>query len=260
MTTDVGYPGPIGQRQMLDENFWFLPPVTILPGTFLINILPGVLSFGQGEGEEENQKEYFHTHKTADALVQLPSSYDLTIATSILSMNKLQLEQLGRISIDEFKRAPKIPITIVLDNVRSLHNVGSVFRTADAFRCERIFLTGITGTPPHREIHKTALGATESVQWEFADKPEKVVSELKRVGYRIVVVEQTTESTPLHQFIVKPGDRICLIFGNEIKGVSNEVIALADEALEIPQSGTKHSLNISVCVGIVCWELARKLE
>lgn len=175
-------------------------------------------------------------------------------------MKKLQLEQLGRISVDAFKEAAKIPITIILDNVRSLHNVGSVFRTADAFRCERIYLTGITGTPPHREIHKTALGATDSVRWEYVSQPENVVSELKKLGYRIVVVEQTTESTSLDKFTVKQGEHIALVFGNEVNGVSDPVIDLADEALEIPQSGTKHSLNISVCVGIVCWELARMVR
>ncbi len=173
-------------------------------------------------------------------------------------MKKLKLEELGRISIDAFKEAEKIPVCIVLDNVRSLHNVGSAFRTADAFRIEKIYLTGITGTPPHREIQKTALGATESVAWEYADKPEGVVKELKALGCRIVVIEQTTESMPLHKFTPEPLASYCLVFGNEIHGVSEAVIAQADLALEIPQAGTKHSLNISVCVGIVAWEVFRK--
>ena len=174
-------------------------------------------------------------------------------------MKKLQLEELGRISVDEFRTSVKMPVVILLDNVRSLHNVGSAFRTADAFRCERIVLTGITGTPPHREIHKTALGATDSVAWEYELLPEDAVLKMKQAGYKIVVIEQTTESLPLQKFDTKMGDRICLVFGNEINGVSEKIIALADTAVEIPQSGTKHSLNISVCVGIVCWELAKRL-
>ncbi len=168
------------------------------------------------------------------------------------------MEELGRISVDEFHQATKIPVVILLDNVRSLHNVGSTFRTADAFRCERIFLTGITGVPPHREIHKTALGATESVAWEYVLQPEAAIQKMKQEGYRIVVVEQTTESVPLQDFASVMSDRLCIVFGNEVNGVSDEVMALADVALEIPQAGTKHSLNISVCVGIVCWELFKR--
>ncbi len=175
-------------------------------------------------------------------------------------MKKLKLEELGRISISEFKEAAKIPVCIVLDNVRSLHNVGSAFRTADAFRIERIYLAGITGTPPHREIQKTALGATESVAWEYSKSPSDAVTKLRGQGYQIIVVEQTTESIPLNEFIPDPSNKYCLVFGNEIHGVSEEVIAAADLALEIPQTGTKHSLNISVCLGIVVWELFRKLN
>lgn len=175
-------------------------------------------------------------------------------------MKKLRLEELGRISVGEFKEAEKLPVCIVLDNIRSLHNVGSVFRTADAFRLKKIYLTGITGTPPHREIHKTALGATESVDWEYVEKPDQVIAKLKHEGFAIVAVEQTDASTPLHAFTPKPDQKIALVFGNEIHGVSEEVIALTDVALEIPQSGTKHSLNVSVCAGIVVWELVRKLR
>ena len=175
-------------------------------------------------------------------------------------MKKLKLEELGRISVLEFKEAKKIPVCIVLDNVRSLHNVGSAFRTADAFRIERIYLTGITGTPPHREIQKTALGATESVAWEYDETPLDAVKRLKAQDYQIIVIEQTTESAPLNEFIPQPLIKYCLVFGNEIHGVSEEVIALADLALEIPQTGTKHSLNISVCLGIVVWEVFRKLN
>ena len=175
-------------------------------------------------------------------------------------MKKLKLDELGRISIEEFKEASKLPVCILLDNVRSLHNVGSAFRTADAFRFEKIYLSGITGTPPHREIHKTALGATESVAWEYAESPAKAIQDLKTKGYKIVVVEQTTESKPLHHFQPGSGTKYCLVFGNEVNGVREDVIEQADQALEIPQIGTKHSLNISVCLGIVAWEVFRKLS
>ena len=175
-------------------------------------------------------------------------------------MKKLQLEELGRISVSEFKAIAKMPVTIVLDNVRSLHNVGSAFRTADAFRIEKIFLTGITGVPPHREIHKTALGATESVAWQYAEQVGDAVKQLKDSGYTIVVIEQTTDSVPLNKFIPDPARKYALVFGNEVNGVSDEAIALADIALEIPQEGTKHSLNISVCVGIVTWQIFSKFS
>ncbi len=173
-------------------------------------------------------------------------------------MKKLKLEELGRISVSEFKEIEKLPVCIVLDNVRSLHNVGSAFRTADAFRMEKIFLTGITGTPPHREIQKTALGSTESVAWEYAEKTEAILSNLKEKGYKIIVVEQTTESISLQKFQFSVSEKLAFVFGNEVNGVSEEAIALADIAIEIPQSGTKHSLNISVCLGIVMWEIAKR--
>jgi 23S rRNA (guanosine2251-2'-O)-methyltransferase len=172
-------------------------------------------------------------------------------------MKKLSLDELGRISVDQFKDSEKIPICLLLDNVRSLHNVGSAFRTADAFRVEKIFLTGITGTPPHREIQKTALGATESVAWEHAESTAEAIQKLKEEGYTIVIVEQTTDSLPLQTFYGEQDKKYCLVFGNEVHGVSEEAIALADLALEIPQVGTKHSLNISVCLGIVVWEMFR---
>jgi tRNA G18 (ribose-2'-O)-methylase SpoU len=173
-------------------------------------------------------------------------------------MKKLKLEELNRITVNEFKEAAKHPICILLDNIRSLHNVGSAFRTADAFSIEKIYLTGITGTPPHREIQKTALGATESVAWEYAESPAIAAQQLKDKGYRIIIVEQTNESIALHKFNQKKDEKLCLVFGNEVNGVSEEVIALADLALEIPQSGTKHSLNIAVCLGIVVWEIVKK--
>lgn len=173
-------------------------------------------------------------------------------------MKKLKLEELGRISIDQFKIAEKLPICIVLDNIRSLHNVGSAFRSADAFRIEKIYLAGITGTPPHREIQKTALGATESVPWEYSDQPSEIVRQLKERGYEIVIVEQTSASIPLQKFQPAVAKKYCLVFGNEVNGVSEAVIAMGDTALEVPQEGTKHSLNVSVCMGIVLWEIFRK--
>ena len=175
-------------------------------------------------------------------------------------MKKLKLEELGRISVDEFKVAEKSNICILLDNIRSLHNVGSAFRTADAFRVEKLYLTGITGTPPHREIQKTALGATESVNWEYIKNPAEAVIRIKEEGYTIILIEQTTESTPLQDFQPSSSQKYCLVFGNEVNGVSEEVIAQGDLALEIPQSGTKHSLNVSVCLGIVVWEIFKKLR
>jgi len=175
-------------------------------------------------------------------------------------MKKLKLEELGRISVDEFKEAEKLPVSLLLDNVRSLHNVGSAFRTADAFRIEKIYLTGITGTPPHREIHKTALGSTDSVAWEYFEKPEEATKKLKDQGYQIVIIEQTSESIPLQKFNLEKGKRYCLVFGNEVHGVSEPVINGGDVAIEIPQTGTKHSLNISVCLGVVVWEVFCKLN
>ncbi len=175
-------------------------------------------------------------------------------------MKKLSLTDLGRISIHEFKEAEKIPVCIVLDNIRSLHNVGAAFRTADAFRVEKIFLCGITGTPPHREIQKTALGATESVNWEYFEEPLDAIRLLRNQGFNIVIVEQTTNSIPLHSYPVSDSTRYCLVFGNEVNGVSEAVVNEADIALEIPQVGTKHSLNVSVCLGIVVWEFFRKMR
>ena len=175
-------------------------------------------------------------------------------------MKKLKLEELGRVSVDEFKRSAKLPVSIVLDNVRSLHNVGSAFRTSDAFKLEKIFLTGITGTPPHREIQKTALGATSSVDWQYVEKTAEALKLLKEDNYIIIAIEQTSESRSLETFNPESGKKYCLVFGNEVHGVSEEAIELADLALEIPQHGTKHSLNISVCLGIVSWEFFKRLK
>jgi rRNA methylases len=175
-------------------------------------------------------------------------------------MKKLKLEELGRIPAVAYKDAEKMPVVIVLDNVRSLHNVGSAFRTADAFLVEKIILTGITGTPPNREIHKTALGATESVPWEYVAEADQAVQALRNDGYTIVCVEQTDESVPLQSVEIAPAKKWALVFGNEVNGVSDAVIALAEQAVEIPQGGSKHSLNVSVCLGIVIWHIFRQIK
>jgi 23S rRNA (guanosine2251-2'-O)-methyltransferase len=164
------------------------------------------------------------------------------------------MEELNRLELEEFKNAEKNPVIILLDNVRSLHNVGSAFRTADAFRVEKILLCGITGTPPNREIHKTALGATESVSWEHHQSSSLAAKTLKEDGWKLIVLEQTSGSTHLQKFIPEKNGKYCFIFGNEVAGVEDDVIKLADTIVEIPQFGTKHSLNISVSIGIVLWD------
>lgn len=170
-------------------------------------------------------------------------------------MRKLNMEELGRKSINEFKSAIKKPIIVVLDNVRSMHNVGSVFRTADGFLIEAIFLCGITPQPPHREIHKTALGATESVDWMYFSNTMEAVIQLKQNGYIVYAVEQTEGSISLEQFSTDKENKIAVVFGNEVEGVGNDVLQLTDGCIEIPQQGMKHSLNISIAAGIVLWEL-----
>lgn len=171
-------------------------------------------------------------------------------------MRKTANEELGRLSLEDYRKAGKIPVVLVLDQVRSLHNVGSAFRTADAFRCAGICLCGITATPPNREIHKTALGAEESVDWKhFTDTPAALL-ELKQQGYTILAIEQTSSSVPLQKFLAPPDQKLALVFGHELDGVSNEALSLCDSAIEVPQHGTKHSLNVAVCVGVVLWELA----
>ena len=162
-------------------------------------------------------------------------------------------------SIPAFKEARKLPVCLVLDNVRSMHNVGSAFRTSDAFRLSGIHLTGITAQPPHREIEKTALGATSTVDWDYADSTATLLHSLKAEGWKIVIVEQTTGSLHLQHFPVNPDEKVCLVFGNEINGIGEAALPFADAAIEIPQSGTKHSLNISVCVGIVTWHFYARL-
>lgn len=175
-------------------------------------------------------------------------------------MIKTSPSELNRLTVEEFKAAEKIPVVIVLDNIRSQNNVGSVFRTADAFRLKSLFLCGITAVPPHREIHKTALGATESVDWRHFGTTVEAVKALKIDGYRIVAVEQTRQSTLLHQFNTEPGEKLAFIFGNEVNGIGEEVLAIADTSIEIPQFGTKHSINISVAVGIVIWDVFSRMK
>ncbi len=170
------------------------------------------------------------------------------------NFRKLQNEELHRISTAQFKEAKKLPAVIVLDNIRSQNNVGSVFRTSDAFRIEKIYLCGITSTPENREVHKTALGAEEAVEWEYRKETLPVIRQLKEEGYRILSVEQAEHSTSLEDFRPEPQEKYALVFGNEVKGVQQEVIDASDGCIEIPQFGTKHSFNIAVTVGIVLWQ------
>tara|TARA_R110000868_G_C10596542_1_gene740061 strand:+ start:111 stop:641 length:531 start_codon:yes stop_codon:yes gene_type:complete len=175
-------------------------------------------------------------------------------------MRKLENSELDRLNVEEFKQVEKTPICIVLDNVRSLNNIGSVFRTADAFLIEKIYLCGITATPPHKDIHKTALGATDSVAWEHRESTMELLEELREEGYTSLALEQAENAVMLNDFKVEENKKYALIFGNEVKGVSQEVVSASDLVLEIPQYGTKHSLNISVSVGIVVWDLWAKLK
>ena len=174
-------------------------------------------------------------------------------------MRKLSMEDLNRKSAEEFKKASKLPVVVVLDNVRSMNNVGSVFRTADAFLLEAIYLCGVTAKPPHREIQKTALGATETVNWKHFETTMEAVSHLKNEGYKVYAVEQADKSIMLDKFIPASGN-IALVFGNEITGVEQTVIDVCDACIEIPQFGTKHSLNLAVSAGIVIWEITKALS
>lgn len=173
-------------------------------------------------------------------------------------MKKLSLKELNRVSVAEFKTQKKTPFVLVLDNVRSALNVGSAFRTSDAFALEKIYLCGITATPPHREILKTAIGATDAVAWEHHKDSTALVQQLRKEGYQIIGVEQADDKVLLQDFALDKNQKYALVFGNEVKGVSNEVMQLLDTCLEVPQFGTKHSLNISVCVGVVVWEFFRQ--
>ena len=175
-------------------------------------------------------------------------------------MRKLKNSELNRLNVAEFKASEKIPLIVILDNIRSLNNIGSVFRTADAFLIEKVYLCGITAKPPHKEIHKTALGATESVDWEYAENTEILTKELQRQNIKVVAIEQAEKSTSLEQFIPIKGETYAVIFGNEVKGVAQNVVDCSDHCIEIPQFGTKHSLNISVSCGVVLWDLFSKIR
>lgn len=175
----------------------------------------------------------------------------------LCGMRKLSMDELNRKSVTDFRESDKIPIIVVLDNIRSMHNVGSVFRTADAFLLQGIYLCGYTPQPPHRDIHKTALGATETVAWKYFASTLEAVQELRDAGYRLWAIEQVENSVPLNQFDANQPAPLAVVFGNEVSGVDAEVIKACDGCIEIPQLGMKHSLNISVAAGIVLWELVR---
>lgn len=175
-------------------------------------------------------------------------------------MRKLENSELERLSVEAFKAAPKTPIIIILDNIRSLNNIGSVFRTADAFRVKKIYLCGISATPPHKDIQKTALGSTNSVEWTYEKNTIDIVQRLQQKQIQVLAVEQAENATNLHSFIPKKNTTYALVFGNEVKGVDQEVVSASNGVLEIPQIGTKHSLNIAVSCGIVTWDVFSKLH
>lgn len=174
-------------------------------------------------------------------------------------MRKLRTIEMKRLSVEEFKEADKLPLVVVLDDVRSMYNVGSIFRTGDAFRIEAVYLCGISATPPSTEIHKTALGAEDSVEWRYFDTALEAVEQLHHDGYEVYSVEQVEHSTKLHRFHAQPGQRYAVIMGNEVKGVHQEVVDASDGCLEIPQFGTKHSMNVSVTAGIIIHHFAEDL-
>lgn len=173
-------------------------------------------------------------------------------------MRKLNVLEMNRLSVDEFKQSKKNPLIVILDNVRSMYNVGSVFRTADAFRIEALYLCGITSCPPHPEIHKTALGAEDAVDWVYCKNAVEAVKSLQQQGYEVLAIEQVEGSTLLQDFVSGDGKKYAIVLGNEVKGVGQEVVDCCDGCLEIPQFGTKHSLNVSTTAGIVMWELTSK--
>lgn len=169
-------------------------------------------------------------------------------------MRKLKLEELGRVDVETYQQQNKIPVVVLCDNIRSMHNVGSIFRTADAFSIEKIYLCGITARPPHKEIRKTALGSTESVVWEYHRNATEILKDLKAQDYTPIAIEQVDKSVSLESFAVENEKKYVILLGNEVEGVQQELIDMCEIALEIPQSGTKHSLNVSVCSGIVMWK------
>lgn len=175
-------------------------------------------------------------------------------------MRKLKNSELNRLEVSEFKTTEKIPVIVILDNIRSLNNIGSVFRTSDAFVIEKIYLCGITAIPPNKDIHKTALGATETVSWEYAEDTLSVVKKLQNENVIVAAIEQADNATMLHDYQVSKDNRYAIVMGNEVKGVQQEVVSASNDCIEIPQFGTKHSLNISVTTGIVLWNFLEKLK
>ncbi|GAA4297188.1 RNA methyltransferase [Aestuariibaculum suncheonense] len=175
-------------------------------------------------------------------------------------MRKLKNSELDRLSVEDFKQVEKTPIIIVLDNIRSLNNIGSVFRTSDAFLIEKIYLCGITATPPHKDIHKTALGSTDTVDWEYVENTIDLIDRLKAENVKICSIEQAENATMLNDFTPEANTKYALVFGNEVKGVAQKVVSASDMVIEIPQYGTKHSLNISVSCGVVVWDVFSKLK
>lgn len=177
----------------------------------------------------------------------------------MMELRKLKVTEMNRLTVDEFKETEKLPLVVVLDEVRSLHNIGAVFRTSDAFLINRIYLCGITATPPHPELHKTALGAEYTVDWKYYSRTQDAVNELHNEGYIVLAIEQCEGSIMLGDFNMEEGKKYAIVMGNEVKGVQQDVVNLCDGCIEIPQYGTKHSLNVSVTTGIVLWEFAKKL-
>lgn len=175
-------------------------------------------------------------------------------------MQKLKNSELNRLELDEFKLEKKTPLIVILDNIRSLNNIGSVFRTCDAFLIKKIYLCGITAKPPHKDIHKTALGATDSVDWEYAEDTLELVKKLQNNNIKVIAIEQADNSIKLQDFRIKNNETYAIVMGNEVKGVQQEVVSICDNTIEIPQYGTKHSLNISVTTGIVLWDLFKKFR
>lgn len=175
------------------------------------------------------------------------------------TLRKLKVTEMHRLTVDEFKESRKLPLVVVLDEVRSLHNIGAVFRTSDAFLVNSIYLCGITATPPHPEMHKTALGAEYTVDWKYFKNTEDAVNELHTMGYTVFAIEQCEGSTMLNRLVLETDKRYAVVLGNEVKGVKQEVVDMCDGCIEIPQFGTKHSLNVSVTAGIILWEFAKEL-
>ncbi len=175
-------------------------------------------------------------------------------------MRKLKNSELNRVDVKGFKKVKKTPLIVILDNIRSLNNIGSVFRTSDAFVIEKIYLCGITATPPNKEIHKTALGSTESIDWEYVENTLMLIEKLKNSNIKIASIEQADNATMLQDFEIESNQKYAVVFGNEVKGVQQDVVSVSDYCIEIPQYGTKHSLNISVSVGVVLWDIFKKMR